>query len=350
MGAKLKTGMVGVGHFGGYRRARMRETGLFELAAAWDLNPKMLQLCERQDGARPAGSFEELLAMPGLEALVISTGAKFHADQIVAAAERGLHVFVEKPLCSTPGELSLILETQRRTGVVIGVGHNDLRHDPVAQTTKRLIDDGTLGRVATFEKTTAHSGGLKMDPGEWRADPEKNPGGMLFQCGVHGVHELCFYFGPVTHVTSMMRYDVHATRTADVALCHLRFASGLVGTLNAYHVTPYRHTLSIFGTRGNLYRDERHFEEGTKLGLQVTKLDGGYEPIAPVPVEGEADLCGNLRGFHRAIREGGAPYPGLREAAHAVAVVFAAEASAKQGGAPVAVEAFEAVKEFAAAK
>jgi predicted dehydrogenase len=126
-----------------------------------------------------------------------------------------------------------------------------------------------------------------------------------------------------------MRYDVHTTGTADVAICHFQFASGLVGTLNAYHVTPYRHTLSLYGTKANLYRNDRYFSEGTSLQLQKVSGVNGVEPLEPVPLIGEEDLCGSLRNFHRAIRQGGECYPSLQDGARAVQVVFAAEESAR---------------------
>jgi predicted dehydrogenase len=245
--------------------------------------------------------------------------------------ERGLHVFVEKPLCSTPAELAALLDAQKRTGRVVGVGHNDHRHDAVSNTIKRRIDSGELGRIATFEMTTAHTGGLVLRPDEWRADPAKNPGGMLFQCGVHALHELMYYFGPVARISCRMRYDVHTTRTADVALCHVEFESGVTGSLNAYHVTPYRHTLFIFGTRTNLYRYEPGFGHPTRLTAQTTKLDGKEEPEYPVEIVGETDIRGNLLSFYDAVVNGGVPYPSLWDGARAVAPVFAAEESARTG-------------------
>ena len=328
---KMKVAQVGVGNFGGYRRMAMRETGLFELVAAYDLNKKALESCQAEDGARPVESYEALLATKGIEAVIISTGAKFHAEQAILAAERGLHVFIEKPLCSTPEEMRALLATQKKTGVVFGMGHNDHSHDPVSLTIKAMLDQGDLGTVATFEKTTAHNGGLLIQPGDWRGDPEKNPGGMLFQCGVHALHELMFYFGPIAEVACMMRYDVHTTQTADVALCQHKFASGLIGTLNAYHVTPYRHTFNILGTKANLYRDERYFDEGTQLLIQRTYLNNAKEPREVVAITGKGDSCGNLRSFYQAIREGGVPYPSLLDGARAVATVFAAEKAAQTG-------------------
>jgi predicted dehydrogenase len=335
----MKIAQIGVANFGARRRQIMRESGLFELVAAYDLNAEALKQCQAEDGARPVASYAELLTTPGIEAVVISTGAKFHAEQIIAAAEKGLHVFVEKPLCSTPAEVAALLAMQQRTGVVIGLGHADHRHQALSLRVKGLIDSGELGKVATFEKTTAHNGGLQIKPGDWRGDPAKNPGGMLFQCGVHGFHELMFYFGPITEVSALMRFDVHTTQTADVALCHLKFASGLIGTLNAYHVTPYRHTLNILGTKANLYRDERFFDEGTTLLIQRTGVPGAKEHKEPVAIDNSlTDDCGGMRSFYYAVRKGGPCYPSLLDGARAVGVVFAAEESARSGHA-VAVTA-----------
>lgn len=328
---KMKVGMVGVGGFGGARRTYMRQSGLFDLVAAYDLNLKALEDCRKQDGAQPVASYGELLDYPGLEAVIISTGAKFHAAQVIAAAKRGLHVFVEKPLCSTPQEVRDLFAIRKKTGVVIGVGHCDHSADATSLTLKRMLDRGHLGKVAAFEATTCHSGGLMIKPGEWRGDPKKNPGGMLFQCGVHALHELMFLFGPIRRISSMMRYDIHTTKTAQVALCLIEMQSGVVGTLNAYHVSPYRHTLNLFGSKRNLYYDARFFDEGSTLLCQTDHYDGKKQPKVPVKIQGRSDPCGNLRSFYRAVRQGGSPYPDLVDGARAVTAVFAAEESARTG-------------------
>lgn len=332
--SKMKVAHIGVGGFGGYRRDRMRETGLFELVAAYDLNPAALKACQEQDGATPVGSYEELLDTPDIEAMIISTGGKFHAEQVVAAAKRGLHVFVEKPLCSTMDEVHQILQAQTDYGVVIGVGHADHSSHALSNTIKRMIDEGQLGTITAFHAVTAHSGGRLMKPTDWRADPDKNPGGMLFQCGVHKLHELMYFFGPIKRVSAMMRYDVHTSKTADAAICNLEFESGLIGSLHAYHVTPYTHSLNIFGTNANLYRDDLFFDEGSKVSIQVEEegKPGAKMPRTPVSFAGNDDPCGNLRSFYKAVREGGTPYPSVEDGARAVAVVFAAEEAAGSGG------------------
>lgn len=327
--AVMNVAMVGVGGFGGARRDLMRKTGLFRIVRAYDLNPDALAAARQQDGAEPAVSYEDLLATPGIEAVVISTGAKFHAEQMLAAMARGLPVFVEKPLCATSAEVEALLAAQKRSGVVVGVGHSYNGSNPHFQKIQGMIQAGELGTIATFEKTTAHSGGLEIKPGDWRGDPDKNPGGMLFQCGVHAIHDLHDLFGPITRVSCTMRFDVHTTRTADTAHCILTFASGLVGTLNAYHVTPYRHTFSIFGTRGALHKRDRYFDEGTTLVFQPRRQNAKEEEVV-IPVDTTSDDgTGNLRSFHAAVRTGSPCRPSLLDGARNVAVVFAAEESAK---------------------
>ncbi|MBN2295834.1 MAG: Gfo/Idh/MocA family oxidoreductase [Pirellulales bacterium] len=327
----LNVAMVGVGGYGAERRRLMRNTGLFKITRTYDINTNSMAQAEVEDGAKPATSYEDLLDTPGIEAMIISSGAKFHAEYMLAAMERGLNVFVEKPLCSTPAEIDALVAAQKASGVVVGVGHTDNTRHPYMQRMRQMIEAGELGSVVTFEKTAAHSGGLTIQPGEWRGDPEANPGGMLFQCGVHAIHDLLYLFGPITKVCCKMRYDVHSTQTADSAHCILTFASGLMGTLNAYHVTPYRHTFSIFGTAGALHKRDRFFDEGTTLQFQPRKLND-KEPEISLEIDATSDDCtGSLRSFYAAVRTGLPCYPSLADGALAVAVVFAAEESAITG-------------------
>ncbi|MFA6290569.1 MAG: hypothetical protein WC637_02240, partial [Victivallales bacterium] len=58
---------------------------------------------------------------------------------------------------------------------------------------------------------------------------------------------------------------------------------------------------------------------------------GVAEPLEPFTLDEGGDICGNLRSFYKAVREGGMPYPSLIDGARAVAAVFAAEESAKSG-------------------
>jgi len=152
---------------------------------------------------------------------------------------------------------------------------------------------------------------------------------MLFQCGCHALHALNYLFGPVSAVSAMMRYDANPnTETADAANVLLRFKSGLVGTLNCYHITGYCHEIRIFGTKGNLYLDTHK-----NLAWFQPRLRGPEEVREPVPVPAAnpADLHANLTSWYNAVRGGPPPYPGLEDGIAAVLPIFAANESARTG-------------------
>ncbi len=328
--SKLKVAMVGVWNFGKYRRDRMRETGLFEIAALCDRNPEWLAAAASEENGPPTfADYSEMLRHPGLEAVVISTGADSHARLALAAMHAGLHVFVEKPLCASPAECSQLRQAQRQTGRVVGVGHNHCPSDGLLRLAKEYWENGRLGTLVAYEANSSHSGGLEIRPGDWRGLADRNPGGMLFQCGVHMLHALQFLFGPVAAVQAMMRYDANPnTQTADASNVLLRHKDGLVGTLNCYHVTAYCHELRLFGTKGNLYLNT-HSRQAWFQPRRRNEPEP-REPIAVPPNDPEHDRA-NLIEWYRAIRQGRSHHPNLEEGIRAVSPVFAAEMAAREG-------------------
>lgn len=325
---KLTVGLIGVANFGAYRRARMHESGNFTIAAVCDRNAEALAAAAAEENARAYTDFAAMLDHPGLEGVVISTGADSHASLAIAAMRKGLHVFVEKPLCTSVEETEALRVVTRETGRVFGVGHNDCSTDPLLNLAKRYIGEGRLGTVVAVEDNSSHSGGLEIKKGDWRGLAGRNPGGMLFQCGVHALHAMNYLFGPIDRVQAMMRYDANPdTETADAANVLLRFKSGLVGTLNCYHVTAYFHELRIFGTKGNLYLDTHK-----KLAwFQPRKRNEveEREPVEVPPAPG-SHAYSNLDSWFDGIRKGTPVYPGLEDGIAAVLTVFAAETAARE--------------------
>ncbi len=325
---RLVVGIVGVANFGAYRRMQMRAAGRFEVVAVCDRNPEWLAAAAKEEGARAYDDFDAMLAHPGLEAVVVSTGADSHARFAIAAMRRGLHVFVEKPLCCSVAEVEALRQAQRASGRVVGVGHNHCASDPLLNLAKRCIAEGRLGTVTAFEENSTHSGGLEIKPGDWRGLADRNPGGMLFQCGVHALHGLAYLFGPVRAVQAMMRYDANPnTETADAANVLLQCGGGLIGTLNCYHVTGYCHELRIFGTQGNLYLDTHKQLAWFQPRKRNEVEEREAVPVPPAPAE---HAYGNLLSWFDGIRTGSPVYPGLEDGIVAVLPVFAAETAAKE--------------------
>lgn len=322
---RMRVGMIGVGGFGKYRRQRMRDSGLFELVACVDRNADALQEACAADDAKALTDYDALLAEPGLEGVVISTGIDTHVDLAIRAMRAGLHVFVEKPLCSSVAEIEQLRAVQEETSRVVGMGHNDNATDPVMELARTFLKDGRIGTAVCYEENSSHSGGLEISAGDWRGLRDRNPGGMLIQCGVHALHGLTHLFGEIESVAAMMRYDAHpGTQTADAANVLIRHRSGLIGTLNCYHVTAYCHSLRLFGTVGNLLIDTyalRAWYQGRKRNEPETPVEVTVRRPHP------SDGWSNLKSWHAAVRTGSRPSPSLEDGINAVLPVIAATRS-----------------------
>jgi predicted dehydrogenase len=123
---RLRVGVVGAGlvaqamhlHFLAHMSDR------FDLVAVADPSATVQEALQRRYNLEWTGaSHEELLEATKLDALLICSPAQTHAEATLAALERGLHVFVEKPMCVTLADADRVIAAQRRTGKVVQVGY-----------------------------------------------------------------------------------------------------------------------------------------------------------------------------------------------------------------------------------
>ena len=128
----------------------------FELAAVCDLSRPLAERCaERYGAGRAHARWEELLDEPLDAVLVLTSGD--HAPIAVAAAQRGMHVFVEKPMALSGREGNRMIEAAAQAGVRLMVGTMK-RYDPAYERLVELltdVHDVRLVRVTTLESPLA---------------------------------------------------------------------------------------------------------------------------------------------------------------------------------------------------
>ena len=92
------------------------------------------------------GTFEEVLADPAIEAVVLATPHSAHRAQVIAAAGAGKHIYCEKPFALSKADAQAMLEAVERAGVSIGVGHH-FRLMPSMRALADLKAQGAFGTV-----------------------------------------------------------------------------------------------------------------------------------------------------------------------------------------------------------
>jgi len=151
-----------------------------ELVHSMALDPDLAAV----DGIPVAGSIEEALEGGGIDAAVICLPAADHAWAARRCLDRGLHVFVEKPLCLDLGEGRKLIELAVRRRRVLLVGHHT-RFDPAYTYLRECFQSGRLGGMRLLALFRA---GGRPTWGSWPGEEAaRSAGGSLFDLQIHDV-------------------------------------------------------------------------------------------------------------------------------------------------------------------
>jgi predicted dehydrogenase len=163
-GRKLKLGLIGCGGYGLSDVRAAFKAGGVEVVALCDVDRDNLAKVAAEVGklqGTPPGTFklyEEMLAAPGLEAVIIATPPQWHALQLIAAVKRGLDVYCEKPLSYEVREGRAMVDAATRSGRIVQIGFQR-RQSPAVQAVRQFINDGHLGRVVQAEAQIFYTAG-----------------------------------------------------------------------------------------------------------------------------------------------------------------------------------------------
>ena len=175
--------IVGTGMWGPRLAAAAQRAGL-DLVTCFSRDEGKRRSFAARFGCEAAGSLEEAIGHGRVEGVVLATPNDVHEEQTAACAERGRHVFVEKPIAESTEAGERMKQACADAGVTLMVGHA-FRRLGAARRVKQLIDDGALGRIVLVEANMSLTGLFR--PGAWRRERERNPGGPIMQLGIHHV-------------------------------------------------------------------------------------------------------------------------------------------------------------------
>lgn len=195
---------------------------------------------------RAYGSYEALLADPGVDAVYIPLPNHLHVPWTTRAAEAGKHVLCEKPIALNAAEARTLLEVRDRTGVRIQEAFM-IRTHPQWQRAKALVDDGTLGEVRAMSGVFSY---FNEDPSNVRNVRAWGGGGLL-DIGCYLINTARFIFGAEpARVAGTLDFD---PRFGVDRLGSLILDFGgrhAVGTFSTQ--LQYYQRIHIVGTRGRL--------------------------------------------------------------------------------------------------
>lgn len=278
---------------------------------------------------------DTLLEDPGIDALVLATPHSMHADQVVAAAAKGKHVYCEKPFALTKAEAERAVSAANEAGITLGLGYNRRWH-PEMTKLRDQIRQGDLGTILHVESTMTFPNALFLNADAWRANREETPCGGLTPMGVHaidGMIDLCGSIDEVYCQSFRRAVEVDADDTTSILF---RMKDGMSGYLGTMTATGGGFSFQVYGSKGYVRLEGMTHVAGTPSEERRTRLFGDctFKPIKGEAETWEAERLDVTRAALEAFAEaasGGRPYliP-TEQMVHGVAVTEAIVRSAAE--------------------
>jgi UDP-N-acetyl-2-amino-2-deoxyglucuronate dehydrogenase len=335
----MNIGIIGSGNISGTHARAASATPGVTVAAVYGRSAERVERLANEHGARGYTDLDRFLQHRPMDIVAIGTPSGLHATHGIAAAERGLHVLVEKPIDVTVARANTLVAAADANHVKLGVFFQD-RFAPGVRALKGLMDDGTLGRpILASARVKWFRPPEYYAASSWRGTRALDGGGALMNQGVHTVDLLLWLLGPVRRVFARTAAGLHRIEVEDTAVAVIEFESGALATLEATTAAfpGYPRRIELSGTNGTaIIEDDRLVATGFRSATPGTQEPTRSDTSAPINVSSPvvADVSGHravIEDFIQAIADNRAPGCDGREGVRSVALVEAVYDSARRG-------------------
>jgi predicted dehydrogenase len=245
----INAAIVGLGRWGRNHVDAVAGSSRIRYVRAVTRNPAAGQDFAAKHSLALTTSFDEVLADPAIDAVVLATPHSQHVGEVVAAAKAGKSVWCEKPLALTRAEAVRAVEACRAAGVVLVSGYNR-RFFSSMRELARVVEGGALGDILHIEGHFSNEYSIHVIGGGWRDDPDESPALGMTGCGLHVLDALISLAGPIRQIDAkaFARKSVPDPRDAVAVLA--RFTSGATGMMATVRASAPFWRVHVFGING----------------------------------------------------------------------------------------------------
>ena len=262
---------------------------------------------------------EEMLADPSIELVVVATPNETHVRMAKQALAAGRHVVIDKPFAGSSAEAADLIALAEKHNVIVAPFHNR-RWDGDFLTVRKILDEGTLGRVVTVE---SHFDRFRpiLRENTWK-EAGNAANGLLFDLGPHLVDQAVALFGEPQTVTASVRTDRDNTQIEDAFDICLGYEGMLYWCRSSMLACDNSARFLLHGTAGSFRKfgldpQEPALVSGAKVPkmgegewLQEAEEHWGYLLVAPALID-PATLVrttvktevGDYRNFYASVRD-----------------------------------------------
>ncbi|MBI4542148.1 MAG: Gfo/Idh/MocA family oxidoreductase [Gemmatimonadetes bacterium] len=333
--SRLRVGVVGAGTWGRNHVRVLASHPETELAAVCDVSEAVRARVARQfPDMMVTAEAAELLA--AVEAVVIATPAKSHAELARRAIAAGVPALIEKPFALSVRDAEDLAERGARAGVALLAGHL-LEYHPAIERLRELVGSGVLGRIYYLY-------GQRVNLGQVR--PDEN---ALWSFGPHDVSAILFLLGETPQRVAAVGKSYLQRGIEDVVFLTMEFGSGALAHVQLSWLDPHKERrLTVVGANQMVVFDDMQPREKLRIydkGVDRPPDYGSYgeslqirEGDIFIPrVPNTEPLTAELTHFVQVVRGAVRARSDAADGVRVVRVLEAASQSLRNGGQPVGV-------------
>jgi len=275
--ATIRAGLIGVGKMGISHYAILgAQTGV-KVAALCDNATYVTSALRKHTGVETFKDYRKMIDAAALDCVFVATPSATHFEAAAYALEKGLHVFVEKPLCLLPEEGRRLADLAQTKGLVNQVGYHN-RFIGTFREVRRIVQSGALGEIHHVSGSAFGQVVIKAKSGStWRSKKSEG-GGCLHDYASHVIDLMNFVVGPPAEVVAAQLQSIYSKDVEDAVYAMFRYGNGATGQLETnWSDETHRKmstTLVVQGAKGKIIADRQECRVFVKQGLEVE----GYPP------------------------------------------------------------------------
>jgi predicted dehydrogenase len=261
----IKIGLLGVGHFGKFHLAALKEISEFEFMGFYDIDQKKSAEVAAQYGVKSFDSYEAMLNVVDAVDIVVPTIS--HYECAVQAIRRSKHVFIEKPVTNTLEEAENIIKLSEEANVKVQVGHVE-RFNPAFMAVRQMI--GTpmfieIHRLAQF-------------------NPRSTDVSVVLNLMIHDIDIVLSTVRSNIKKISASGVSI-VTNTPDIANVRIEFDNGCVANITASRISLKNMRKCRFFQK-EAYISIDFLKRETEV-IRIKSITGEADPLAMVLDTGE---------------------------------------------------------------
>lgn len=249
---RIKIGQIGVGHAHASKLAVYRDSPDYEVVGVVEPDEGLRQQAESQELYRDLAwmTTEQLLNVPGLEAVLVETRVRDLLDTAETCIAAGKHIHLDKPAGESLSQLRRIVAAAAQQNLLVQMGYM-YRYSPAIRLLREMLDQRWLGDV--FEVHTVMS---KVVEPATRHRLAEYRGGIMFELGCHILDLVIAILGKPTRVTSFVQHAAPIEDSLEDNMLAVLEYPGAIATVksSAMEVEGFaRRHLVVCGTEGTFH-------------------------------------------------------------------------------------------------